>query len=262
MIKEYNGEFGLLRVDFAQKAVLEDKLDRFKIRDAAIAKSKSDDDIWWQDFPLYGQIMSDLLGEDAAEIAPPRHCIDDKYQKYETYVESGYSILLADGSAYFYLTSESSRFEAAEAEHVEDCIFTNQKFEYTGETKEYYGKTVRRIRAIRDIPRYDIKAGQLGGWLEREHNLDTNDDSWVGGESVVLDSSKVYGDSLVDGNSTIAEQSWVSERSTVINCNIFGSKIAHTTVKHRLFEHKDINENRVRSSNWWRLGGDKSYQPL
>lgn len=28
-----------------------------------------------------------------------------------------------------------------------------------------------RIRALRDIPRYGIKAGELGGWAEFEKNL-------------------------------------------------------------------------------------------
>ncbi|EPT5029518.1 hypothetical protein ACVRDO_002376 [Escherichia coli] len=39
--------------------------------------------------------------------------------------------------------------------------------------------TLYRIRALRDIPRHNVKAGDLGGYVEGEHNLDQNDDSWI-----------------------------------------------------------------------------------
>lgn len=42
-----------------------------------------------------------------------------------------------------------------------------KKYEFTDEVKNIDGKTLHRIRAVRDIPEHDIKAGDLGGWLER-----------------------------------------------------------------------------------------------
>lgn len=42
------------------------------------------------------------------------------------------------------------------------------KYEFTGEESTYNGNTVRRIRAIRDFG--NIKAGDLGGWLEKAYN--------------------------------------------------------------------------------------------
>ena len=45
-----------------------------------------------------------------------------------------------------------------------------KKFEFTDETKQNEGGiTLHRIRAIRDFG--DVKAGDLGGWIEREGNL-------------------------------------------------------------------------------------------
>ncbi|ELG6179175.1 hypothetical protein RN722_004335, partial [Escherichia coli] len=39
--------------------------------------------------------------------------------------------------------------------------------------------TLYRIRALRDIPLYDVKAGDCGGWVAGEHNLSQDDDAWV-----------------------------------------------------------------------------------
>ena len=44
---------------------------------------------------------------------------------------------------------------------------------------------LRRIRALRDIPRYNVKAGDLGGWVESEKNLSQEGDCWVGGNARV-----------------------------------------------------------------------------
>lgn len=43
-----------------------------------------------------------------------------------------------------------------------------KKYELTGETKEIGGKILHRIRALIDIPEHDVKAGDLGGWIEAE----------------------------------------------------------------------------------------------
>lgn len=42
------------------------------------------------------------------------------------------------------------------------------KYELTGEVND---QGLRRIRALRDIPRYGVKAGDLGGWVKNEDNL-------------------------------------------------------------------------------------------
>ena len=46
---------------------------------------------------------------------------------------------------------------------------SNKKYEFTGETKEWCGHTLHRIRAIVDIAY--AKAGEIGGWIESESNL-------------------------------------------------------------------------------------------
>lgn len=69
--------------------------------------------------------------------------------------------------------------------------------------------TCYRIRALRDIPQRGVKAGDLGGYVEGEHNLDQNDDSWVYGNA------RVYGKARVYGNARVYDDSWVSGKARV-----------------------------------------------
>jgi hypothetical protein len=59
------------------------------------------------------------------------------------------------------------------------------------DTISHLGKTLYRIKYLIDIPRHDIKAGDLGGFLESENNLSHEDDC------VVFDNARVYGNALV-----------------------------------------------------------------
>lgn len=58
---------------------------------------------------------------------------------------------------------------------------SNKKYEFTGETKEWCGHTLHRIRAIVDIAY--TKAGEVGGWIESESNLSENGDAEVCGDA-------------------------------------------------------------------------------
>lgn len=63
----------------------------------------------------------------------------------------------------------------------------NKKYEFTGESKELNGVTLHRIRAIKDFR--NVKAGDLGGWIEKESNLSHYGDAWVYGNAEVYDDS-------------------------------------------------------------------------
>ena len=57
------------------------------------------------------------------------------------------------------------------------------KYEFTGETKSYFGITLKRIRATVAIEKYNVAAGDLGGWIANEKNLDQSGDAWVYGNA-------------------------------------------------------------------------------
>ena len=89
----------------------------------------------------------------------------------------------------------------------------NDKFEFTGETRDFGGATVRRIRALRDIqpPRAGlepVRAGELGGWLQHPWNLSVHGGSWVGGEAVVLADADVFCDAWVTEHAIMTESAY------------------------------------------------------
>lgn len=116
-----------------------------------------------------------------------------------------------------------------------------KKYELTGETKEIGGVTLHRIRALIDIPEHDVKAGDLGGWLETEENLSHNGAAWVAdlacvtdsacvtGSACVTDASCVTGAARVTGNARVAGNARVMKSSDYIAIGAIGSRNDTTT---------------------------------
>ena len=85
-----------------------------------------------------------------------------------------------------------------------------RKYELTEETKTLVGGTVlRRIRALRDIPRHGVKAGELGGFVESEDNLSQDGDAWVYGDAKVYGNANVFDNAKVSGDATVYGDAWV-----------------------------------------------------
>ena len=54
---------------------------------------------------------------------------------------------------------------------------TTKKYKLTNETIKIDGITLYRIRAIKSFS--NVKAGDFGGWVEKEENLSQMGDAWV-----------------------------------------------------------------------------------
>ena len=68
-----------------------------------------------------------------------------------------------------------------------------KKFELTSETKiNIFGKKLFRIKAL--ISFGNVEAGETGGWVEKEENVNQSGDAWVSGNA------EVYGNAEVSGN--------------------------------------------------------------
>jgi hypothetical protein len=67
-----------------------------------------------------------------------------------------------------------------------------KKYEFTGDTRTVGNVELRKIRALRDFG--DVKAGDLGGWIEKEANLSHEEECWVSCNAWV------YGDSKINDN--------------------------------------------------------------
>ncbi|MDE2021115.1 MAG: hypothetical protein KGJ13_12330 [Patescibacteria group bacterium] len=82
-----------------------------------------------------------------------------------------------------------------------------KKFKLTKETMEMYGITFHRVEAVADFG--SVKAGDKGGWVEKEENLNQEGDAWVYGNARVYGNAEVYGDAVVSGDA------WVSGNAEV-----------------------------------------------
>ena len=134
---------------------------------------------------------------------------------------------------------------------------TNKKYILTNQAFKIDGRPLYRIKAIRDFE--DVKAGDLGGFIEKEDNLSHDGDAWVCGDALVYDNAQVYGNAQVCGNARVCGSAWVYGNARVCgdarvygyarvcgdalvygNANILwaskiGSRFGTTTV----FENKD-----------------------
>lgn len=133
-----------------------------------------------------------------------------------------------------------------------------RKYEFTGDKKVLpNGTSVNRIRALRDIPRYHVKEGDLGGWLQFSENLLEENDCWVGDEAVVHGIETVVkdkafigdtatlrstygahsilgGDTFVTGKVDILDSVLIGDEitirstGTIMNCRFYGKDIIVT----------------------------------
>ena len=68
-----------------------------------------------------------------------------------------------------------------------------KKFELTSETKiNIFGKKLFRIKAL--ISFGNVEAGETGGWVEKEENVNQSGDAWVSGNAEVYGNARVSGD--------------------------------------------------------------------
>ena len=59
-----------------------------------------------------------------------------------------------------------------------------KKYELTNETiTNGNTKTLYRIRALNSIKEFEVKIGDLGGYIEKEDNLSHNGKAWVSGHA-------------------------------------------------------------------------------
>lgn len=76
-----------------------------------------------------------------------------------------------------------------------------KKFELTTDFITFCGVKLFRIRALIEFD--DVKAGDVGGYIEKEKNLSQLGDSWVYGNAKVYGNACVYGDAKVFGNAEV-----------------------------------------------------------
>lgn len=89
-----------------------------------------------------------------------------------------------------------------------------------------------RIRALRDIPARNVKAGDLGGWVNRRDILSHEGDCWIGGEAKVF--SEDNSGAMVFGNALVTDEAiaYCQENAGI---RIFENAIVNDNVKIFLY---------------------------
>ena len=97
------------------------------------------------------------------------------------------------------------------------------KYELTDETIEVYGRTLHRIKALKDIGT-DVKKGDLGGFVESERNLSQKGNCWVFNSAMVFDSAMVFGLAEVYGSAKVYNSAEVYGKAKVYgSAEVYGS---------------------------------------
>ena len=96
-----------------------------------------------------------------------------------------------------------------------------QKYKFTGETKEVYGRTLHQIVCVTAFA--SVAAGEVGGYIEKEVNLSQDGNAWVSGNAKVSGDAKVFGDAEVFGNAKVFGDAEVSGDAKVFgNAKVCG----------------------------------------
>ena len=92
----------------------------------------------------------------------------------------------------------------------------------------YCGKTLYRIKALRDFS--NVKAGDVGGYVQSEDNLSHKGDCWVYDNVKVFNSAKIHDNAKVRGNAQIYG-----------DAEVFGSARIHGNAK--IYDEAGIFDN-------------------
>ena len=76
-----------------------------------------------------------------------------------------------------------------------------KKYELTTNTEMCFGRKLYQIKALKDFG--DVKAGDLGGYIEKEENLSQDGIAWV------FDNAQVFGDACVYDNAEVFDNARV-----------------------------------------------------
>lgn len=88
-----------------------------------------------------------------------------------------------------------------------------KKYELTNDTIEICGHKLSRIRALTDFG--NVKAGDLGGYVESESNLSHDGNAWVRDNAIVRDSAMVCDSAIVHDNAIVRDNAMVSDSAEV-----------------------------------------------
>lgn len=121
-----------------------------------------------------------------------------------------------------------------------------KKFELTADKIKSNGVTLHRIKALIDFG--DVKAGELGGYVEKETNLSQYGGAWVYRHAQVFGNAWVSDNACVCGNALVYGNAWLSGKALVYgNTQVFGEARVYENAQvfgnARIFGNAQIYDN-------------------
>lgn len=117
-----------------------------------------------------------------------------------------------------------------------------QKYELVKPSTDCGVGRLWQVRALVDIPRYGVKAGDLGGFVENKDNLDQEGDCWIADTATVTRRATVVGDALVWGDAYVSDGACISGEAQVFgNAKIFD--VARIGGKAKVFGQATVRGN-------------------
>ena len=102
-----------------------------------------------------------------------------------------------------------------------------KKHELTDDTITVGGRILHRIKALKSFS--DVEEGDLGGYVEKEDNLNQSGNAWVYGNARVYGDARVSGNAQVYGNARVYGDAWVSGENDYTTAKGFGREYRTTT---------------------------------
>lgn len=122
----------------------------------------------------------------------------------------------------------------------------NKKYELSNETKEYNGSTLYRIKALKDFG--NIKAGDLGGYVESENNLSQEGDCWICDNAIVCGDARIKDNAYVSGNTIVKDFVRIC-RNAVIFGNVELSDNVHISGNAKISGEIALSDNVIVEDN-------------
>ena len=115
-----------------------------------------------------------------------------------------------------------------------------KKYKLTDETINVNGKTLYRIKSLKDFG--NVKKGDKGGFIEKECNLSQSGDCWVYHNAKVYNNAKVFDYADIYGNAEIFGNAIVSG-----NARVYGNaKVYHYAM---VYDDAEVCDNAIISGN-------------
>ena len=131
-------------------------------------------------------------------------------------------------------------------------------------TIEFEGRTLHRIRALRNFN--DVKAGDIGGFVESEWNLSQEGNCWIYDDAICMDSASVYDNAKMYNRSCMYNYSRMYDNSEMYdnsrmynnskmfdNSEMYGNSIMFDNSRmynnSKMFDNSSLHGNAKASGN-------------